>query len=115
MTAADGAVLGRNVVDTVKRLEGDRIVETVDRSSLFRAETPQVFQRQVLVEAFDRASRDGFVGTDESSLVERNPSRRVVRVEASAPNPKLTYPADWAVIERLVLDSALSRSVEGAG
>jgi 2-C-methyl-D-erythritol 4-phosphate cytidylyltransferase len=100
-TKSGGAVLGRAVTDTVKRMQDGVIVGTVDRSSLFRAETPQVFRRQLLEEALARATADGFVGTDESSLVERL-GVQVVAVDAKSPNPKVTFAEDLAVVESLL-------------
>jgi 2-C-methyl-D-erythritol 4-phosphate cytidylyltransferase len=78
------------------------IMETVDRQDLFRAETPQVFRHAVFARAVVRARADAFVGTDESSLVERLAGERVLAVEARHPNPKLTEPADLAVIAALL-------------
>ena len=100
---ADGAVLGRPLADTLKRLEGERIEITLDRHGLFRAETPQIFRRGVFVRALAAAERDHFLGTDESSLVERLPGARIVAVAAQHPNPKLTEPADRGLLERLLL------------
>ncbi len=67
----EGAILGRPVADTLKRVRRGRVATTVDRSQLFRAETPQVFRRAVLAEALRQSAADGFVGTDEASIVER--------------------------------------------
>jgi 2-C-methyl-D-erythritol 4-phosphate cytidylyltransferase len=100
----DGAVLGRPLADTLKRVVDGRIVTTVERSQLFRAETPQVFRRAVLERAIAAAAEARFVGTDEASLVERLPGIRLVAVEASHPNPKVTTPADVPVVEA-VLDA----------
>ncbi len=113
VTTADGAVLGRRVVDTVKRLDGNRIVGTVDRRELFRAETPQVFRRRVLEAASEQALLDDFVGTDESSLVERRAGWRVHAVEAEYPNPKLTYRSDWSQIEQLLFEPLVADSDSG--
>lgn len=98
----DGAVLGRPLFDTLKRIDGGRIVTTVERQLLFRAETPQVFRRQVLERAFAAAAEARFIGTDESSLVERLPGVRVLAVEARHENPKVTTPADLARVESLL-------------
>lgn len=95
-----GAVLGRPLTDTIKRLEDGRLVATVDRAKLFRAETPQVFRRSVLERAFEAARRDRFVGTDEASLVERLAGIEIRAVMALAPNPKVTYPADLERVAR---------------
>ena len=96
------AVLGRAVHDTLKRVESGKVTGTVDRSSLFRAETPQVFRRELLERAFAAAERDGFTGTDEASLVERLDGVTVRAVEATAPNPKLTRPDDLAFLASLL-------------
>ncbi|HEV8239793.1 MAG TPA: 2-C-methyl-D-erythritol 4-phosphate cytidylyltransferase [Thermoanaerobaculia bacterium] len=103
---SDGAVLGRGVTDTVKRLEGGHVVATVDRATLFRAETPQVFRRELLERALARAAADGFVGTDESSLVERLPGIHVVAVTACFPNPKVTFASDLGWVESLLAATA---------
>lgn len=100
--SADGAVLGRPVADTLKLVEGGLVQGTVDRSFLFRAETPQVFRRHLLERALDAALAEAFVGTDEASLVERLPGVRIAAVAARHPNPKLTTPADLPLIEALV-------------
>lgn len=97
-----GAVLGRPVTDTLKRVEGGRVAGTVPRDGLFRAETPQVFRRAVLEDAYARARADGFHGTDECSLVERVPGVVVAAVSARHPNPKLTYAADLPWMELLL-------------
>lgn len=100
--SADGAVLGRGASDTLKLLEQGVIVGTVDRSRVFRAETPQVFRRELLERAIEAALEVGFSGTDEASLVERLPGARVLAVEAGAPNPKLTTPADLPLVRALL-------------
>lgn len=99
---AGGAILGRAVSDTVKKIEAWRVVATLDRRALFRAETPQVFRRATLERALERARLERFVGTDESSLVERLGDVAIAAVEASAPNPKVTLPSDLALVEWLL-------------
>lgn len=101
-TEADGAVLGRRVSDTLKEVENDVVVRTIERSHLFRAETPQVFKRSLLERALRQSREDGFEGTDEASLVERLPDMTIRAVEALGPNPKLTVAADLALIETLL-------------
>jgi 2-C-methyl-D-erythritol 4-phosphate cytidylyltransferase len=100
--ATGGAVLGRSATDTMKRVEAGRVLETVDRDALFRAETPQVFRRADLERALERARRDRFVGTDEASLVERLGEVSIAAVEARRANPKVTYPEDLALVERIL-------------
>lgn len=96
------AVLGRALADTLKKTSAGRILGTLDRSGLFRAETPQVFRRELLDRAFEAARRDRFLGTDESSLVERLAAVEIAAVEARHPNPKLTLAADLRDIEPLL-------------
>lgn len=96
------AVLGRAVTDTIKRVDDGRVVETLDRRGLFRAETPQVFRREILERALESAAREGFRGTDESALVERLGEIEVAAVEARRPNPKVTRPEDLALVGRIL-------------
>lgn len=70
------AIVGIVPVDTVKQVSGAqasgaKIRSTISRERLVLAQTPQVFRYDLLKQAFEAARRDGFVGTDESSLVER--------------------------------------------
>ena len=101
--AAGAAILGRPVADTVKRVEGDRVVGTVDRRPLFRAETPQVFRREVLERALEAAAVQGAEPTDEAAAVERLGDVDIVAVSARAPNPKVTTGADLELV-RLLLE-----------
>lgn len=94
-----GAVLGRPVSDTVKTVAEGRLGATVDRATLFRAETPQVFRAAELAAALDRAAEQEVEVSDESSLFEPG---SVAAVVASRPNPKLTDPSDRATIEALL-------------
>lgn len=107
-----GAVLGRPVSDTLKMVVGGRLHETVDRSGLFRAETPQVFRAGDLREALDRAEREDLQVSDESSLFA---SGSVDAVTASHPNPKLTGASDLPAIEALLRrEHGASNEVEAA-
>lgn len=99
---ADGAILGRALGDTLKQLNGDRVVTTVDRSGLFCAETPQVFRRDVLTRALEQCHQDGFLGTDEASIVERLPGVVVRAVVARYANPKLTEKRDLPLVRTLL-------------
>lgn len=59
------------VADTIKEVMGEKVVRTIDRSALQRAQTPQGFRIATLVDAHTAAKRDGVEGTDDASLVER--------------------------------------------
>src|SRR5438309_832096 len=87
------------VVDTLKRLDAEgRMRETVDRRSLVAIQTPQVFRRELLLEAHEAAVRDGFTGTDDASLVERL-GHPVFPVPGDPRNLKITTPDDLALAE----------------
>ncbi len=91
------AILARRVVSTLKRVADDRsITETVAREGLWEAQTPQVFRRELLLQAY--AQRDGFVATDDAQLVERI-GAKVVVVEGSPLNLKITTKADLKLAE----------------
>ncbi|HVP47027.1 MAG TPA: 2-C-methyl-D-erythritol 4-phosphate cytidylyltransferase, partial [Bryobacteraceae bacterium] len=93
------AIVGIVPVDTVKQVSGARatgakIRSTLSRDQLVLAQTPQVFRYDLLKQAFEAARRDGFVGTDESSLVERLEQVEVRVVMGSDRNIKITKPGD---------------------
>jgi len=58
------------VKETVKKVERNKVIETIPRANLWLAQTPQTFRYKILKEAHDRAHRSGFFSTDESALVE---------------------------------------------
>ncbi|MCD1261926.1 2-C-methyl-D-erythritol 4-phosphate cytidylyltransferase [Paenibacillus athensensis] len=92
------AVLAVPVKDTIKVVDDAKCIQsTPDRRSLWAIQTPQAFQLSLLLEAYERAEREGFVGTDDAMLVERTGT--VVRVvEGDYYNIKITTPEDlpWA-------------------
>src|SRR5512142_2659685 len=88
------AIVGIVPVDTVKRVHKNKIRDTLPREHLVLAQTPQVFRFELLKRAFDRASKDGFTGTDEASLVERLDEIEVSVVLGSDRNIKITRPSD---------------------
>jgi 2-C-methyl-D-erythritol 4-phosphate cytidylyltransferase len=87
------AILAVPIVDTVKQAERDFIQSTLAREHLVVAQTPQVFRTDILKEAFERAAKDEYYGTDESSLVERL-GHPVAIVRGSDRNIKITRPTD---------------------
>jgi 2-C-methyl-D-erythritol 4-phosphate cytidylyltransferase len=102
------AILGIPIVDTVKKAERDFVETTVARERLVLAQTPQVFRLSLLRDAFDRARRDEYYGTDESSLVERM-GKPVFIVRGSDRNIKITRPSDLK-LARMFLEEEESRS-----
>jgi 2-C-methyl-D-erythritol 4-phosphate cytidylyltransferase len=97
----DGATPAVPVDETIKRVAEGFAVETVDRSDLWRAQTPSAFQTRVLQSAHRRALEEGFVGTDEGQLVQRY-GGRVAIVPGSRVNIKVTYPEDIRLVESML-------------
>ena len=89
------------VKDTVKKVIGNKVKETVERSSLWAVQTPQAFRMSLLREAHESALSDHFFGTDDASLVERL-GHDVIIVEGNYDNIKLTTPEDLFVAETIL-------------
>jgi 2-C-methyl-D-erythritol 4-phosphate cytidylyltransferase len=94
----DGVVPGLPVADTVKRVDGSRVVDTVDRGGLVAVQTPQAFRADVLREAF---SGDLEAATDCASLVEKR-GGRVCVVDGDPWLLKVTTQADLDHVHRLL-------------
>jgi 2-C-methyl-D-erythritol 4-phosphate cytidylyltransferase len=89
-------VAAHKVTDTIKVAAPDGLVSsTPNRSTLWAAETPQVFQRELLDRAYRQVFASGRDVTDDAQAVELLPSP-VYLVEHLAGNAKITYPADLA-------------------
>jgi 2-C-methyl-D-erythritol 4-phosphate cytidylyltransferase len=101
-TKYGAAIAGLPAVDTVKQVErtaeGALIKSTIPRAGIVMAQTPQGFRYKVIKKAFDEAAADGFLGTDESSLVERS-GHDVAVVMGSPRNIKITAPGDMELAE----------------
>jgi 2-C-methyl-D-erythritol 4-phosphate cytidylyltransferase len=92
------AVAAMPVKDTIKEAIGGVVASTLPRERLFAVQTPQAFRTGLIMEAHTRAATDGFIGTDESVLVERM-GEEVRLVEGSYENIKVTTPEDMAIAE----------------
>ena len=96
-----GAIAALPVVDTLKAVDAEgRITHTVDRTGLWRAQTPQAFPRRMLEEAHVAARRDGIGATDDAALCERL-GWPVVVVRGSERAMKITEDPDFARAEAL--------------
>ncbi|WP_261134686.1 2-C-methyl-D-erythritol 4-phosphate cytidylyltransferase [Bacillus sp. Marseille-Q3570] len=87
------AVLAVPIKDTVKRIDQDTVIETVDRSSLWAVQTPQAFHLSLIRDAHEAAAENGHLGTDDASLVEHF-GQPVSIVEGDYLNIKLTTKED---------------------
>ncbi|MGD0734763.1 MAG: 2-C-methyl-D-erythritol 4-phosphate cytidylyltransferase [Terracidiphilus sp.] len=96
------AIVGLPAVDTIKQVErtahGALIVSTIPREFVVLAQTPQGFRYALLRQAFAEATADGFIGTDEASVVERA-GHPVAVVHGSQVNLKITQPGDLELAE----------------
>lgn len=96
------AIVGTPAVDTIKQVErtsdGALITATIPRERIVHAQTPQGARVSLLRRAFAEATADGFVGTDESSLLERA-NIPVYVVQGSSRNFKVTQPGDLEIAE----------------
>jgi 2-C-methyl-D-erythritol 4-phosphate cytidylyltransferase len=96
--AAIVAVPSRN---TIKKVENNWVIRTVDRSVLWQVQTPQVFIKAWILEAYQKAREDGFRSTDDSMLVERL-GHKVKVVLGEEQNIKITSREDLIFAEALV-------------
>ncbi len=101
------AIVGIVPVDTVKQVHRNKVRATLPRERLILTQTPQVFRLGLLREAFEKARQDLFIGTDESSLVERLEQVEVSVVLGTDRNIKITKPSDMELARLyLTLESA---------
>ncbi|MEC1259933.1 2-C-methyl-D-erythritol 4-phosphate cytidylyltransferase [Bacillus swezeyi] len=95
------AIVAVPVKDTIKRVQNDEVAGTIERSSLWAAQTPQAFRLSILMNAHLEAEAKGFLGTDDASLVEEA-GGKVSIVEGDYQNIKLTTPDDLLVAEAIL-------------
>lgn len=94
------ALLALPATDTPKRVRDQRVEATLERASIWLAQTPQVIRRDLLLRAMAAAEADGFDGTDDVSLVERL-GLPVEVVPGARHNLKITHPDDLPLAEAL--------------
>ena len=95
------AITAIPVSDTVKQAADGFVKQTVSRDGLWRVQTPQAFQCRLLQQAFKKAKKDSYYGTDEGSLIEYL-GERVRIVPGSELNIKITRKEDLALGESLL-------------
>ncbi|MGE7604708.1 2-C-methyl-D-erythritol 4-phosphate cytidylyltransferase [Peribacillus sp. NPDC097675] len=88
-----GAIIAVPVKDTIKKAKDRSVMETVERSSLWSVQTPQAFRASILINAHEKAEAASFLGTDDSSLLERI-NEQVVIIEGNYDNIKITTQED---------------------
>ncbi|MFB3165186.1 2-C-methyl-D-erythritol 4-phosphate cytidylyltransferase [Neobacillus sp. 179-J 1A1 HS] len=95
------AIIGVPAKDTMKTVGNHVVMATVERSSLWAVQTPQAFRFSILLKAYEHAKKEHFIGTDDSSLVERI-SHPVSMVEGDYDNIKLTTKEDLFVAQAIL-------------
>jgi 2-C-methyl-D-erythritol 4-phosphate cytidylyltransferase len=111
--AKGAAIIALPMKDTVKQVGANHVIErTVDRQSLWLAQTPQAFRRDWLLAAHRKAHAEGIRATDDAYLIEWA-GHAVSVVEGSGENIKVTRPADM-VIGEAILASRRSRGMKGS-
>ncbi|WP_456272788.1 2-C-methyl-D-erythritol 4-phosphate cytidylyltransferase [Bacillus sp. AK031] len=99
--AMGAAIAAAPVKDTIKKGVDGIVQETIERSSLWQVQTPQAFRIELLMEAHERAEQEGFMGTDDASLVERL-GEDVGIIESDYDNIKITTPEDIYFAEAIL-------------
>jgi 2-C-methyl-D-erythritol 4-phosphate cytidylyltransferase len=101
--------------DTLKRVSDDGVViETLPREHIWRAQTPQAFQRRILQDALESAERHCVAATDEAMLVE-SLARPVWIVPGSSWNLKITTPDDFTLAELILARHRKRRACNSSG
>lgn len=95
------ATLAVPVKDTIKKVENGIVAETVERSTLWSVQTPQAFQLRTILEAHEKAINEGYLGTDDASLLERV-GQPVSIVVGDYINMKITTPEDLYIAEAIL-------------
>jgi len=100
------AALAQPVNDTLKRADGDLlVVDSVDRRQLYAMQTPQIFERKLIEDAYRAVYTENILVTDEVSAVERL-GYKVALVLDDDFNLKITYPRDLPVADFIICDRA---------
>lgn len=89
------------VKDTLKQIEGDFVIKTLDREKIFAVQTPQGFKIEIIKEAYKEAEKKNVFGSDDASIVERI-GVKVYSVKGEVENIKITYPFDLRIAEIVV-------------
>jgi 2-C-methyl-D-erythritol 4-phosphate cytidylyltransferase len=95
----DSLTLGVKVKDTIQEVSGNRVTRTFDRSKLIITQTPQAFNKELLIKAHDLAIKDGFYGTDDTMLMEKYLDIKAYVIKGDYRNIKLTTLDDIKLLE----------------
>jgi 2-C-methyl-D-erythritol 4-phosphate cytidylyltransferase len=100
------AALAQPINDTLKRVDANLlVVGSVDRHQLYAMQTPQIFERKLIEDAYRAVCAENILVTDEVSAVERL-GRKIALVLNADFNFKITYPRDLPVADFIIRDRA---------
>jgi 2-C-methyl-D-erythritol 4-phosphate cytidylyltransferase len=100
--ARGAAACARPMTETIKRADPDgRVTESLNRDNVWVMETPQVFQRDLLIRAYEQVLQSGAPVTDEVSALQQA-GTAVYLIGNPEPNPKITFPADLVAAEKQI-------------
>ncbi len=102
----DGVIPALPVRDTIKKVDGSKVVDTQDRETLRLVQTPQIFGFETIQRLHERAAEEQFLGTDDASLLERY-GMSVGWVEGPIHNLKVTVPEDIDLLNHLLSRASL--------
>lgn len=95
------ALLALPSKESVKEVQDGRVTKTLPRESIWLAQTPQGFRKELLQKALSAAEKEGYIGTDEASLVERI-GEEVAVIEGHSSNIKVTISSDIGIVRSLL-------------
>jgi len=96
------AILACPVIPTIKKVKGNTIIETIDRSNLYQAQTPQVFEKDLLKKAYENlVNMDKNKISDDAQLIEAL-GNKVTIVKTDSSNIKITHSSDVAMAEAIL-------------
>jgi 2-C-methyl-D-erythritol 4-phosphate cytidylyltransferase len=100
------AALATPITDTLKVADANHVVSgSIDRQNVFAMQTPQIFRREVLSQAYEQVKKDSFTVTDEVSAIE-HAGGKIVIVPAEDHNLKITYASDLLLAEAILKQRA---------
>jgi 2-C-methyl-D-erythritol 4-phosphate cytidylyltransferase len=100
------AALATPITDTLKLADANHVVcGAIDRQNIFAMQTPQIFRREVLSQAYEQVKKDSFTVTDEVSAIE-HAGGKIVIVPAEDHNLKITYASDLLLAEAILKQRA---------
>ncbi|MCC7459777.1 MAG: 2-C-methyl-D-erythritol 4-phosphate cytidylyltransferase [Proteobacteria bacterium] len=97
----EGAICALPIRDTVKKVDGEKILTTQPRENLWGMQTPQVFKYELIKKAYDKAKADHFEATDDAQIAEHF-GASVCVVQGKTTNIKITYPEDLVMAEMIL-------------